>query len=228
MPYIGNNPSAYEPGPSVGESSGFAGYLGAAGNVVNDLLPSRTTTKIDKSSQTNLDQNAIDQLVYQALSGNSGISAIRTQEAASGGYGGSQAAIQSADLIAAVAGQIGEMTGPKVQQSETTTKKKKSIICTALHDAGLLDKGLYELGQSEFAKLDPIVISGYHSWAYWVADRIPRNKTITRIAKFIALRRYEYALFGVFSITGWMTVHVGEPICAFIGKRINGRKPVYN
>jgi hypothetical protein len=226
MPYQGNNPSAYEPGPSIGESQGFAGGLSAIGTSALDVLPSRTTTKVDTNKQTILDQNAIDQLIYQALSGNGGISAIRTGEASSGGYGSSAAALQSADLIAAVAGQIGEMTGPKVNQSETTTKKKKSVICTVLAKHGLLNRIAYEMGQEQFRTLDSNIIDGYHSWAYWVADRIPSNKIITRIALYIAIRRYRYVLFHRKSFIGWLSVRVGEPICALIGSY--GRKPIYS
>jgi len=153
-----------EPGPSVGESSGFGSGIAAGGNAILDFVPTRTTTKIDQTKQTVLSQEAIDQLIYSALSGNSGISAIKTGEASSGGYGSSSAALQSADLIAAVAGQIGEMTGPKVNQSETTTKKKKSVICTMLADAGLMDRTLYEIGQVEFQTLDPDTILGPIGW----------------------------------------------------------------
>jgi len=206
-----------EPGPSLGESAGFPNMLGAVGNSVLDVIPSRTTTKINKGSQTILSPEAINQVIYEALSGSSGISAIKSGEAASGGYGSSTAALQSADLLAEVASQIGQATGPKVQQSETTTKKKKSIICTRLYELGDIPRDLYFAGQQEFQRLPPEVIEGYHSWGYPVSELLDTRPLIRKVAKFIALARYKYVLEGKWSLLGWMTVAIGEPICGVIG-----------
>lgn len=206
-----------EPAPSVGESSGFAGGLSAIGTAGLDLLPSRTTTTIDKRRQTDLSPQAIDQLIYEALSGQGGVSAIRSAEAGAGGYGSTTAAIQSAELISEIAAQIGQATGPKVEQSQTTTKKKKSVICTKLYDAGLLDGVLYSMGRVHFLELPENVVEGYSAWAVPIARLIPENRFLTRIALFIAVRRYTYIVFNQWSLTGWLTVALAEPICGVIG-----------
>lgn len=211
-----------EPGPSFGESfSGNAGgYMNAAQSVIDDIFPSRTTTRIDRSKQTNLSPEAIDQFIYGALSGNSGISAIKTAEAGSGGYGSSSSALQSADLIAAVAGQIGEMTGPKVEQSETTSKKKKSVVCTALYELGDIPEDLYREGQKIFQFLPVVVVCGYYSWGCFIAQLVPKNRFVRYIAKFITLQRYEYVLHGRWNLAGWISVVIAEPICGLIGRII--------
>lgn len=222
----GNNISAYtnEPGPSIGESQGFGSGVAAGGNAILDIIPSRTTTIIDRKKQTQLSPEAIDQIIYNALSGQSGVSAIRSAEASSGGYGSSSAALQSADLIANVAGEIGAITGPKVEQSETTTKKKKSIICTTLWELGDLEDEIYREGQRQFSNLSVETICGYHSWAFGVSDWIRRSTIVRRIARYIVLERYSYCLKSHWSGTGFLTVALGEPICYLIGFLILWRK----
>lgn len=229
MPSIDRQPGmGYqgEPGPSIGESMGAnAGVWGnAAGALIEDLIPTRTTQKIDRSKQTVLSPQAIDAYIYSALSGQGGISAIRTAEASSGGYGSSTAALQSADLIAAVAGEIGQMTGPKQETGEINTKKKKSVVCTVLHELGDIPDDLYYEGSEEFQKLPLPVIYGYHFWGYPAADLVRRSNFARRVARFIAMKRYLFVLRDEFSFTGWLSVEIGEPICGAIGLNILRRR----
>lgn len=220
----GNNPSAYtaEPGPSYGESfaGGASTYMNAAQSVIDDILPARVTTRIDRSKQTNLSPEAIDQFIYSALSGQGGISAIKSAEASSGGYNSSSAALQSADLIAAVAGEIGQITGPKVEQSESTTKKKKSVICTTLYELGDIPEYLYAEGLEVFAKLHPAVVEGYYLWGVPSAELIRKYPLVRRFAKFVVLQRYLHVLEYRRNLTGWITVRIGEPVCKFLGRMI--------
>jgi hypothetical protein len=202
-----------EPGLSIGESFKSPGMLGAGADTVLDFIPTRTSTTTNKSSQTQYSGTALDDMIYQMLSGNQGVSAIASQESASGGYGSGAKQLQLADLISSTAGEIAKAKAPVTSSETQSSKKKKSIICTILYENGLLDEQLYFRGQDQFIKLPVEIILGYHQWGYWVAGQIPENKLITRIAKFIAIRRYTYVLFGQFSFTGWISVKVGEPFC---------------
>lgn len=205
-----------EPGMSIGEAASSPGMFGAYGNVALDLIPSRTTTTTNKSAQTQYSDNALNDMIYQLLSGSSGVSAIATAEAGTGGFGSSAKQLQLADLISSTAGEIAKAKAPQTSSETQTTKKKKSIICTVLYENGLLDEELYFRGQKQFIELPLEVILGYHKWGYWVAAQIPTYTLLTKVCRFIAIRRYTYVLFGQFSITGWISVKLGEPFCKVI------------
>ena len=204
-----------EPSPAISESFN-SGMIAPIGNAILDIIPSRTTTTTNKSAQTQYSDNALNDFIYQMLSGQGGVAAIGAEESASGGYKSSAKQLKLADLLATTAAEVAKAKAPQTSSETQTTKKKKSIICTVLYENGLLDEGLYFRGQRQFSALPVETILGYHIWAKWVAKRIPSNLMITRIAQFIAIRRYTYVLFGQFSFTGWICVNVGEPICKVI------------
>lgn len=120
-----------------------------------------------------------------------------------------------ADIVASTtrSGFLPSSVAADPYSDPTTKKKRASVICTALYDAGLIDKPLYDLGQLEFSKLPRKVIRGYYMWAPAVARQIPHNRFITTIALHIMMRRYMYVLLGQFSITGWVAANIGEYIC---------------
>jgi len=214
-----------EPSPAISESF-TGGMIAPAANAILDFIPTRTTTTTDKSAQTQYSKNALDDMIYQMLSGNSGVAALGAAENVSGGYKSGTKQLQLADLIASTAAEVAKAKAPQTSSETTTSKKKKSVICTVLYEQGLLDKELYFRGQQQFIGLPTNLILGYYTWAYWVANRIPSNKVITQIARFIAVRRYTYVLFGQFSVTGWISVHVGEPLCKVIHELTrNSRSP---
>ena len=204
-----------EPSPAISESFN-SGMIAPIGNAILDIIPSRTTTTTNKSAQTQYSDNALNDFIYQMLSGQGGVAAIGAEEAASGGYKSSAKQLKLADLLATTAAEVAKAKAPQTSSETQTTKKKKSIICTVLYENGLLDEGLYFRGQKQFITLPVEVILGYYVWANWVAARIPSSPLVTKIAQFIAIRRHTYVLFGQFSFTGWISVNVGEPICKVI------------
>jgi len=160
----GNNPSAYvaEPKQTPGEFfTSPAGIMGGA-DAVLDFIPTRTTTTTNTSGQTQYGAGAVNDMIYQILSGQGGIADIAGAEVASGGYGSSAKQIRFADLLSQTAGEIAKATAPTTTQQTTSSKKKKSIICTVLYQSRLLDEKLYTVGQYHFNNLDPDIIAGYH------------------------------------------------------------------
>lgn len=210
-----------EPGPSFSEGAksvggGNIGLIG--GEVLDTFFPARTTTVTNKSTQTNLTERAQQDMIYQMLSGQGGIATMGAAEASSGGYKSSSKAIGIADLISSTAAEIEKIKAPVVTTGQSSSKSKKSIICTALCDAGLMDRELYEVGQAEFDLLPSAVIVGYYLWAPYLAAKIPSNRLVTAVALYIVECRYNYVIMREFSLTGWLTVKIGEPICGWLGK----------
>jgi hypothetical protein len=208
-----------EPGPAFSEAFPWGqAIVAGATDLLDVFAPRRTSTVTDTSKQTDLGPAGIQELIYQALSGQGGVSAIKSGEAASGGFGSSSGSLMIADLMANTAAQISQITAPKTTHEESRSKKKKSAVCTALNIMGELPDDLYSRGQDEFGKLPLSVIRGYYSWAVPVAMMLPKSKLLTVIFKYVAMKRYEYVLGGRLNLVGWTTVKIGEPLCGFFGK----------
>jgi hypothetical protein len=58
---------------------------------------------------------------------------------------------------------------------------------------------------------------GYHAWAVPYVSLMRKNKIATAITIPFATGRYQY-LSGKWSLAGWFTVAICEPICWVIGK----------
>jgi hypothetical protein len=209
-----------EPGASFGEAFPWGqAFQSGATDLLDTIAPARTKKITNVTEQTQFGPAAIQEIIYQALSGQGGVAAIQTQQNISGGYGSSTAKLQLADLIANTAGEIGKATGPKRTTGESNTKKKKSVICTKLNEMGKLDTELYHAGKAHFEALPDEVVCGYRSWACGIAEKLPTSPKLTAVCAYVANKRYTYIVYGTWNLVGWLTVVVAEPICGLIGKR---------
>lgn len=98
------------------------------------------------------------------------------------------------------------------------------VICTELQDSGELPNELYLAGALRTINLPASVIRGYQWWAI-PYTRLMRRSTLAR--KFIrplALARASYIATGKFNLAGWLSVVIGEPICALLGHTVARKK----
>lgn len=92
----------------------------------------------------------------------------------------------------------------------------KWVICTSLNRQNLLPTNLYLYSGLRALTLSPAVMAGYHSWAIPVARWMDVSPVLSRAILPIAVARCNH-LAGSHSLIGWLTVAVGEPICAALG-----------
>lgn len=98
------------------------------------------------------------------------------------------------------------------------------VICTELNARGILPTELYQASAQRALTLPKDVMDGYHWWAIPFVRQMRKptiyGKFLTALATKVAIRRCEY-LLGKPSFLGKLTVTIGEPLCAFIGRRIS-------
>lgn len=116
-------------------------------------------------------------------------------------------------------GTYAQVTAPTVTKMNDSTTKKKSIICTKLVELGELSPYVYAAGIAHWEAKNPVMISGYYKWAHRVAELCETNKVVRKVCGYFARSRYLYVIFNVWNFAGWLTVKVGEPMCAMIGDR---------
>jgi hypothetical protein len=105
---------------------------------------------------------------------------------------------------------------PLVQNIEDTAGKAW-VICTQLNSVGLLDDELYQASAERVSYLSQEVLAGYHYWAIPVTKKLRAGSPIlTKLFSYLAKSRCEY-LLGKPRVWGWLSVILGEPICAAIG-----------
>lgn len=95
----------------------------------------------------------------------------------------------------------------------------KSVICTELLRRGLLDEVMYRQAGRTFSSLPRNVIVGYHFWAKPYVQLMKMSDFATYFILPWAVGRAAY-LTGKRSSLGWITVHIGEPICGLLGSII--------
>lgn len=99
---------------------------------------------------------------------------------------------------------------------------KDKIICTELHDQGLMSKEVFEADQ-RFGKLqDAQTMAGYHVWARPIVKLMKKSKLFTWVVHKIATPWAEQMAFemGVLdrpSLIGTVMMAVGLPACRLIG-----------
>ena len=123
------------------------------------------------------------------------------------------AGIADAGLGAAAA------AGEGVGLGETLLALAAWVICTELHAQGKLSTKLYKASGERALTLSPEVMAGYHVWAIPFTKLLRKSDFLSRLIAPIAISRCEY-LLGEKRIWGWLTVHVGERVCGWIGKRL--------
>ena len=182
---------------------------------------------LDKSSSTqkqylDLSPEGFQATIKDILASDAGLAALATGENLSGGYGSSVKAQLAQDLVLDIAGKMAQLTAPTVTTGKSSKKSAsaKTVICTELERQGLLDTELYNAGHEHFLSLPAETVAGYRVWANKV---VPLLRKYPRIAKAIAplvTQRYEYIVHNRFSLFGWFTVAIAQPICFVIGSYV--------
>lgn len=177
--------------------------------------------------QKKISQEGVNKLIYDVLSSDQGLAALGGVENASGGFKSSTKSLLSQDLIAKLVGELANVTAPtvKTEYAQENTAKDKvdigaktpTVICTELVRQDKLDLDLYSAGHSHFLSLHPTIVRGYHFWAEPIAIKMATSPRLTRFFVPLARKRYEYIVYGDFSIFGFLSVYLGQPLCFLIG-----------
>jgi hypothetical protein len=129
------------------------------------------------------------------------------------------------DRLKPTAGELAKLTAETVTNKQETTqtasKQKsggvKTVICTELARQGLLDLDLYDAGTPHFLSLPEQTVRGYRVWANKVVPLMRKSPRLSKMLAPIAHARYTHVTGKKKNLIGWITVHVCEPLCYFIG-----------
>src|SRR5574343_949021 len=210
-------------------SSSAGNSLGST--LVQALIPTSQTQITNTSGTTRstqkreLSQEAINKLIYDAMSGDKGVAALATGENLSGGYGSSTKALLTQDFMVKLIGELAAVTAPVTTEGETQStqssksKKKVSVICTELHRQGLLETELYEhhTAQLHFHMLPAETLTGYYSWAVPLTKYLSSSPKLSAALAPIARARYRMVISGEWNFFGWLTLVPGQWICQKLG-----------
>jgi len=199
--------------------------LPALGSMAGSVLPSfiGSPTQVTGQSGTqkqykDLSPEAMQKLVSDILGSEQGLAATAQGQNAAGLYGSSTNALLMQKLVTDTAGMLANLTAPTITETDsraTQKSRKKSIICTALLHAGLLDRELFRRGQEHFQSLHPRIVAGYLLWATPLAVKI-RKEPNSKTAKFwlkIAKARYLHVTGERKNLIGAATVWIMQPAC---------------
>lgn len=187
-----------------------------------------------------LSQEAVDKMIYDILSSDSGLAALAAGENITGGHSSAAKSLMAQDLMTKIAGEIALITAPEiterdsVQREDTKNAKAQSraisVVCTEMNRQGLLSDELYfhPRCQEHFKALPKEVVSGYLIWGWPLASYLARNIRLSRILAPIAINRYEMIATGKWNFWGWVTISLAQPVCGFIGSLMNLRKSHVN
>lgn len=202
------------------------------GDSVIGFSTERTSDTNTSKKYLDLSPEGYNQIIKNILSSDAGLAALATGENLSGGYGSSVKAQLAQDLVLNIAGEMAKLTAPTIEQGKSVKKKSaggvgglKTVICTELQRQGLLDTKLYEAGHAHFLSLPVQTVAGYRVWANKVVPILQKYPAIARIIAPLVTSRYEYIVHNRFSIFGWFSVAIAQPICYVIGSivlRIKG------
>ena len=98
------------------------------------------------------------------------------------------------------------------------------VICTELQDSGELPNELYLAGALRTINLPASVIRGYQWWAIPYTRLMRRSTLARKFIKPFAIARASYIATGKFNLAGWLSVVIGEPICAILGHTVARKK----
>lgn len=198
--------------------------LGNAGaNLIGPVFGSSSSGS--QTSQTNISDEGIQELIRGILSGPGGVQTIGGSARRAGLYDDTSTDLVMGNLFATAANQAELARAPTVVQSSMKAPGLiNTVICTALMEIGLLDKQLYQASGAYNEQLNPLTRIGYRWWADAVADKIrERNKVAILCSWAIAdsrtkllaskMRMRDYFRYPL----GALTVVIGQPLCWCIG-----------
>jgi len=94
-----------------------------------------------------------------------------------------------------------------------------SVLCTVLHDKGLLDDDVYlsdSMVGAYYKFHDPCVLAGYHSWGIPLAKLMRKSKLVTKLLS-LPIKAWAYQMHGRNNLLGSILLKVGVPLCRMIG-----------
>lgn len=99
------------------------------------------------------------------------------------------------------------------------TNDQSWVICTELNHQGRLNDKLYQASAQRALQLSQEVMAGYHFWAIPTTKALRTSRVLSCVFGYLAKSRCEY-LLGKPRVWGALSVWVGEPICAMIGRHL--------
>jgi hypothetical protein len=177
--------------------------------------------------------NASRGLASQGIKGGAAAGAVANVERAANAdvaaslYGQQSQSLANERSMASntLSGTVGLMQGGKAEGTQSPELPKASswtdsVICTELHRQGIMPSEMYQkdAAYGDILKAEwPEVIEGYHFLANPVVKLMQKSPLATKLIAPIALEWGKY-IAGDFSALGFVLFHVGQPICAIIGK----------
>lgn len=182
------------------------------------------TQKGTTTQYLDLSPEGYDKIIRDVLASDAGLASLATGENLSGGYGSSVKAQLAQDLVLNIAGEMAKLTAPTITKSDQKSSKKsaglKTVICTELERQGLLDTELYNAGHAHFLTLPVETVAGYRIWANKVVPILQKYPVIAKAIAPLVTSRYEYIVHNKWSLFGWASLVIAQPICFVIGSII--------
>jgi hypothetical protein len=143
-------------------------------------------------------------------------------------YGGDSGLYAPEELDALIARYNEQQWADAIQMAEAQQPPEGKVLCTELHNQGLLADEIYENDKIMgyyYARNYPHVVTGYHYWAKPCTKIMRKSKLFTYILKpFITAWALQMSYIvsgeGSSNILGSALHMIGVPICKFIGKII--------
>jgi len=182
----------------------------------------KVNTSGTKVTQKVFDQAAVDKLIYDVLSSDSGLASLASGENLSGGFNSSAKTLQTQDFLTKLIGELAIGTAKSVETTDSVQRQDKkgakTVICTELARQGLLSKELYEAGGPPSRQVSYITWSGYICWAEKVVPLMQRSPALSLAIFPIVQSRYLYLTGAPGKHTlGRLSVYIGHPVCWIIG-----------
>lgn len=202
------------------------GYGGKAGSGSTYGKENRDITTV---KQKKLDPEAINKLIYDALSADKGIAQLISGENIAGGSNSSTATLMAQDFMTKLIGELATVTAADVTEEDGTIRKRgeradaevsaggDSVICTELVRQGKLDAEMHRAAYSHWLTIHILTKRGYWLWG---TRFVPYMKKSTRLSDFfavIASARYKMITTQKWNLLGALTIYVGHPFCFCLG-----------
>lgn len=101
-----------------------------------------STTTGTKTSQLELDDEAITRIIQETLGGANGLAGVFNKDNASGIYNSTASAQASGDLVAKLVGELAKVTGKTVENVDSTTKTVGRTDTSGWNIAGEMSGGI--------------------------------------------------------------------------------------
>lgn len=195
----------------------------------SQLVATNYEQDITKRTKKNLSAEAIQKLIYDAMSSDAGLAALASGENLAGGSKSSSKTLLAQDMMTKLIGELASVTAETEETSgDVKTSKEgrflnktgdnfKTVICTELRRQGLLSQHLYESVGAPWKQVSYFTWRGYCFWAIPIAQKMRTSPLLTAFFEPIVVSRYKL-LSGDpdFHFLGRLT-KLGEPLCWILG-----------